>query len=238
MRKTDVPLRIGWFGYRKKDVEACIEHLCAVHAAENRLTREHEREMEGIMAQIRQENRVLRQRLAQQTAMQVTAFARTDGVRVQDLREQMEQLDRKLAAARAEVRRYQTRLFACERQMLALRHENAELEAACEQAREEVRQASERAERAEQALQAAEKQPAAERQEPLCVTAPPEAPVIAEPESAQAAPEPPRQEPEQKATPMQAPPEEAVWQPKTALERLSVELLNRFDEMMAECGAV
>lgn len=190
------------------------------------------------MAQIRQENRVLRQRLAQQTAMQVTAFARTDGVRVQDLREQMEQLDRKLAAARAEVRRYQTRLFACERQMLALRHENAELEAACEQAREEARQASERAERAEQALQAAEKQPAAERQEPLCVTAPPEAPAIAEPESAQAAPEPPRQEPEQKATPMQAPPEEAVWRPKTALERLSVELLNRFDEMMAECGAV
>ena len=150
----------------------------------------------------------------------------------------MEQLDRKLAAARAEVRRYQTRLFACERQMLALRHENAELEAACEQAREEARQASERAERAEQALQVAEKQPAAERQEPLCVTAPPEVPVIAEPESAQAAPEPPRQEPEQKTTPMQAPPEEAVWQPKTALERLSVELLNRFDEMMAECGAV
>ena len=37
----------------------------------------------------------------------------------------LEQLNRKLAAASAEIIRYQTRLFACERQMAALRQENA-----------------------------------------------------------------------------------------------------------------
>ena len=44
-------------------------------------------------------------------------------------------MNRRLAAANAEIRRYQTRLYACEREMVALRQENAELEALCEQAR-------------------------------------------------------------------------------------------------------
>ena len=48
---------------------------------------------------------------------------------------QAELLNRRLAAANAEIRRYQTRLYACEREMVALRQENAELEALCEQAR-------------------------------------------------------------------------------------------------------
>ena len=40
---------------------------------------------------------------------------------------QLEQLSRKLNAANAELRRYETRMFAYERTMLALRKENAEL---------------------------------------------------------------------------------------------------------------
>lgn len=64
--------------------------------------------------------------------------------------DKLQQLTRKLEAAHAEIRRYQTRLFACERQMIALRRENADLEAACEQAREELQMAVARAEKAEQ----------------------------------------------------------------------------------------
>ena len=50
-------------------------------------------------------------------------------------RGEVEALNRRLSAANAEIRRYQTRLFACEREMVALRQENAELEALCDQAR-------------------------------------------------------------------------------------------------------
>ena len=60
--------------------------------------------------------------------------------KVQEVEETMvqgevEALNRRLSAANAEIRRYQTRLFACEREMVALRQENAELEALCDQAR-------------------------------------------------------------------------------------------------------
>ena len=47
---------------------------------------------------------------------------------------------------------YQTRLFACERQMAALRQENAQLEAACEQARQEAECAGAHAEQLRQEL--------------------------------------------------------------------------------------
>ena len=50
--------------------------------------------------------------------------------------QQIELLTRRLAAANAELRRCETQLFAYERAMLALRRENAALEALCEQARE------------------------------------------------------------------------------------------------------
>ncbi len=64
--------------------------------------------------------------------------------------DKLQQLTRKLEAAHAEIRRYQTRLFACERQMIALRRENADLEAACEQAREELQMAVSHAEKTDQ----------------------------------------------------------------------------------------
>ena len=34
MLKQDVPLRTGWFGYRKLDVENCIAHIRAAYAAD------------------------------------------------------------------------------------------------------------------------------------------------------------------------------------------------------------
>ena len=51
---------------------------------------------------------------------------------------QLEQLSRKLNAANAELRRYETRMFAYERTMLSLRKENAELTARCEELRSEL----------------------------------------------------------------------------------------------------
>ena len=115
MLKQDVPLRTGWFGYRKLDVENCIAHI--------RLARQTQQGMEETMAQLRQENKALRQRFAQQAAAQAAASVRAEGS------DKLQQLTRKLEAAHAEIRRYQTRLFACERQMIALRRENADLEA-------------------------------------------------------------------------------------------------------------
>lgn len=141
MLKQDVPLRTGWFGYRKLDVENCIAHIRAAYAAELRLARQTQQGMEETMAQLRQENKALRQRFAQQAAAQAAASVWAEGS------DKLQQLTRKLEAAHAEIRRYQTRLFACERQMIALRRENADLEAACEQAREELQMAVARAER-------------------------------------------------------------------------------------------
>ena len=163
------------------------------------------------MAQLREENKALRQRFAQQAAAQAVA-----SVRAEDAEDKLQQLTRKLAAAHAEIRRYQTRLFACERQMIALRRENADLEAVCEQAHEEMLLAAARAEKAEQKA----------AQLPAC----PEAP-----EQAQRSEQP--EEPLAEAVACCAKPAvepEPVWQPETELEKLSAELLHRFDEMMQE----
>ena len=84
------------------------------------------------MAQGRQQNNGSRQRCAQ------SAAAKAPAEPPKAVCAQLEQMNRKLAAASAEILRYQTRLFACERQMAALRQENAQLEAACEQARQEA----------------------------------------------------------------------------------------------------
>ena len=79
MLKQDVPLRTGWFGYRKLDVENCIAHIRAAYAAELRLARQTQQGMEETMAQLRQENKALRQRFAQQAAGQLYAYQKTAG---------------------------------------------------------------------------------------------------------------------------------------------------------------
>ena len=98
------------------------------------------------MAQGRQQNNGSRQRCAQSAAAKASAEP------PKAVCAQLEQLNRKLAAASAEILRYQTRLFACERQMAALRQENAQLEAACEQARQEAECAGAHAEQLRQEL--------------------------------------------------------------------------------------
>lgn len=98
------------------------------------------------MVQTERETGALRGQFARQVTVQASAAAQAESARAQ-----AEQLSRKLAAARAEVRRYQTRMFAFERTLLALKHDNAELETACEQAREQLEQANARAEKAEAA---------------------------------------------------------------------------------------
>jgi len=103
------------------------------------------------MVQTERETGALRGQFARQVTVQASAAAQAESARAQ-----AEQLSRKLAAARAEVRRYQTRMFAFERTLLALKHDNAELEAACEQAREQLEQANARAEQAEAACRRAE----------------------------------------------------------------------------------
>ena len=95
------------------------------------------------MVQTERETGALRGQFARQVTVQASAAAQAESARAQ-----AEQLSRKLAAARAEVRRYQTRMFAFERTLLALKHDNAELETACEQAREQLEQANARAEQA------------------------------------------------------------------------------------------
>lgn len=98
MLKQDVPLRTGWFGYRKLDVENCIAHIRAAYAAELRLARQTQQGMEETMAQLRQENKALRQRFAQQAAAQAAASVRAEGS------DKLQQLTRKLEAAHAEIR--------------------------------------------------------------------------------------------------------------------------------------
>lgn len=165
----------------------------------------------GIMAQGRQQSSASRQRCAMPSAP--VAPAETPKA----VCAQLEQLNRRLAAAHAEIRRYQTRLFACERQMAALRQENAELEAACAEAQE-------RAARTAEQLQAALGS-GTQSGDPQ---GPPQAP---EPES-EAQPLPEQAQPQAAPACAPQPPAQPEWQPKTRLEHLSVELMNWFDDMM------
>ena len=157
------------------------------------------------MAQGRQQNNGSRQRCAQ------SAAAKAPAEPPKAVCAQLEQMNRKLAAASAEILRYQTRLFACERQMAALRQENAQLEAACEQARQELARHAE-----------------AVRPVPVAAHTPPQP----EPSAAQS----PRPEPEAEQPPQPGPeaaqPAQPDWKPQTRLEHLSVELMNWFDDMM------
>lgn len=178
------------------------------------------------MAQGRQQRSAAWPHYAQPAAVQPTTV-----VNARVACEQLEQMSRKLAAARAEISRYQTRLFACERQMLALRKENAALEAACEQAREEVQRSAEEAEKLRAALRLNDDVPAVlpepqPEEEPVAEAAASE-PV---PET-EAQPEAPEQPAPAQETAPQAP-AEPEWKPETELEHLSVELMNWFDEMM------
>lgn len=130
MAREELRFRTALFGYRKYDVIRCVRNLQAVGDAERRLAQEKFSALERRMALVEQENSALRQNLAQHNAVETIAAAN-----VERAESEVEVLTRKLAAAQAEIRRYQTQLFAYERAMLSLRRENAEMEELCEQAR-------------------------------------------------------------------------------------------------------
>lgn len=199
MTRRDVRLRTSWFGYRKLDVINCIEHLCALSDAEERLARETQQGLEADMAQTQQENRALRQELARKAAAQTVTAAQADS-----MRQQMEKLARRLAAAKAQIRRYQTRLFAYERSMIALRKENAELEAKYNQAQQLCQQQVQQSTPPPQ--ETAAQAPAKPKPKPVQKTPP--KPVV-------------------KAVPKAEP-----WVPRTELEHLSVELMDQMTRLM------
>ena len=145
MVPNDIWLRTEWLSCRRTSVLRCVERYCAAAAREYRRALRRVQEVEETMAQVEPETG---RRLPSQPA-------------------QAELLNRRLAAANAEIRRYQTRLYACEREMVALRQENAELEALCEQARAD-------APKAEQLQPDAVPEQSAPEQEPAPQAAPPE----------------------------------------------------------------
>ena len=157
------------------------------------------------MAQTQQENRALRQELARKAAAQSVTAAQADS-----MRQQMEKLARRLAAAQAQIRRYQTRLFAYERSMIALRKENAELEAKYNQAQQLCQQQVQQS------------------------TPPPQETAAQAP--AKPKPKPgPGPKPVQKTPPkpvVKAAPKAEPWVPRTELERLSVELMDQMTRLM------
>ena len=181
------------------------------------------------MVQTERETGALRGQFARQAAVQASAAAQAESARAQ-----AEQLSRKLAAARAEVRRYQTRMFAFERTLLALKHDNAELEAACEQAWEQLEQANARAEKAEAACRRAEAALAAMQQTAPEIPAQPDTAPEAVPQC-EAAPEQPAPETEESlCAPEQALPPEPAQPPETRLEQMAAELMGWFDAMMPQ----
>ena len=144
--------------------------------------------------------------------------------KVQEVEETMvqgevEALNRRLSAANAEIRRYQTRLFACEREMVALRQENAELEALCDQARKN------------ELLPQKRPQPPVLDQPGLPVIV---FPGQAKPEAEAPAPEETRSEPP--AAPQEeeqpSPFEQKDWKPTTALDQLSVDIVHQLEALM------
>lgn len=138
-------------------------------------------------------------------------------------------MNRRLAAANAEIRRYQTRLYACEREMVALRQENAELEALCEQAR------------ANSLLPPVPPQPKVLEQPglPVIVFHPAADAPKAEQPQPDAVPE--QSAPEQEPAPQAAPPEpeeerrpfeQPEWKPTTALDHQAVDLVHQLESLM------
>lgn len=121
MVHPDGGLHTQWLSSRKNSLLRCIERLCAETASDCRRTQRRLQEVEEAMASQNQPGGTL------------PGIVPASGG--QSALSEVEVLHLRLEAANAEIRRYETRLFAYERAMLDLRRENAELQALCEQAR-------------------------------------------------------------------------------------------------------
>ena len=123
MVHPDGGLHTQWLSSRKNSLLRCIERLCAETASDCRRAQRRLQEVEEAMASQNQPGGTLPGIVPASGGQSAPAASETELLR------------RKLAEANAEIRRYETRLFAYERAMLDLRRENAELQALCEQAR-------------------------------------------------------------------------------------------------------
>ncbi len=185
----------------------CIERLCAQNAMER--------------SQAQHALKGAEETMKRETAADVRPLDRvpSDEAETNRLSEQiiaqLDALNQKLAAANRELRRYETRVFACERTIYALRQENAELTALCKQAR--------RGETLPPEPQPQES--VLDKPGLLVVRFTPDGGEQAEQLSVEAIPffdegRPPRPKPFQ--------------EPKTPLEHLTVQLLTQFDRMMSQ----
>ena len=119
MEQQQTTLPLEWLSSRRMPELHRLEQLCRETAREHRCTQRRLQEVEEAMA-------------SEQEKACPEALPAASGPT------QLEQLSRKLNAANAELRRYETRMFAYERTMLSLRKENAELTARCEELRSEL----------------------------------------------------------------------------------------------------
>ena len=214
MLPQDVWLCTEWLSCRRNSVLRCVERYSAAAASEYRRALRKVQEVEETMAQVGTETG------PHGTASQPAARLQSGEV---------EALNRRLSAANAEIRRYQTRLFACEREVVALRQENAELEALCDQARKN------------ELLPPKTPQPPVLDQPglPVIVFHPAADAPKAEQPQPDAVPE--QSAPKQEPAPQAAPPEpeeercpfaQPDWKPTTALDHQAVDLVHQLESLM------
>lgn len=200
MVHPDGGLHTQWLSSRKNSLLRCIERLCAETASDCRRTQRRLQEVEEAMASQNQPGGTLPGIVPASGGQSAPAASETELLR------------RKLAEANAEIRRYETRLFAYERAMLDLRRENAELQALCEQAR------------------AGETLPELTPQPTVPVLEKPELPVIHFPAPARDAGVAQGPLPGEIETLLDTGTPE--WEPKTKLDHLSVDIISQLEQLM------
>ena len=200
MVHPDGGLHTQWLSSRKNSLLRCIERLCAETASDCRRTQRRLQEVEEAMASQNQPGGTLPGIVPASGGQSAPAASETELLR------------RKLAEANAEIRRYETRLFAYERAMLDLRRENAELQALCEQAR------------------AGETLPEPTPQPTVPVLEKPELPVIHVPAPARDAGVAQGSLPGEIETLLDTGTPE--WEPKTKLDHLSVDIISQLEQLM------
>lgn len=196
----DGTLPTAWLSSRKNSLLRCIERLCAETASEHRRAQRRLQEVEEAMASQNQPGGTLPGIVPASGGQSAPAASETELLR------------RKLAEANAEIRRYETRLFAYERAMLDLRRENAELQALCEQAR------------------AGETLPEPTPQPTVPVLEKPELPVIHFPAPARDAGVAQGASSGEIETLLDTGTPE--WEPKTKLDHLSVDIISQLEQLM------
>lgn len=200
MVHPDGGLHTQWLSSRKNSLLRCIERLCAETASDCRRTQRRLQEVEEAMATQNQPGGTL------------PGIVPVSGGQSAPAASETELLRRKLAEANAEIRRYETRLFAYERAMLDLRRENAELQALCEQAR------------------AGETLPEPTPPPTVPVLEKPELPVIHFPAPARDAGVAQGPLPGEIETLLDTGTPE--WEPKTKLDHLSVDIISQLEQLM------